>query len=263
MRRGLERGESGYLIFRGNSLSTLQTLIDTAGSPIVVLGVVGLIVLGPRLAGRAPWVLALVMAPQAMVLIRTGTSGDDVWNVARRFETALLPVLLIGVALVVAEVAGRARRESVSGVAVAAVVAVCLVGLVGPFDRVPPRGVEPDRADARAFHAAADQLPADALVVLDHSYGSMSAQPTLRFFHDQWSVVAWDLDELAAALPVALSTAARPVLVEESLVDLVESCGASVADAVVELPVEHGLSDGEIVRLRPVVDARGCAARRG
>ncbi len=260
VRRQLEAGERGFLLFRGSALSTTQSLLDTAGWPIVLLGVAGLVVLGPRLAGRAPWVLALVLAPQAMVLIRTGTSGNDLWNVARRFGIALYPVLLIGVALVLAEIVGRLRPEARGRVVAAGVVGICVLGLLGPFDRLPPRGEEPDRDDARAFHEAADRLPADALVVLDHSYGSMSAQPALRFFHGQWSFVAWDRDELDRVLPVALAAAERPVLVEESLVDLVQGCGGEVADTSVALPVEHGLSEGELVRLVLVEQAGVCGS---
>jgi len=86
----------------------------------------------------------------------------------------------------------------------------------------------------------------------------MSAQPTLRFFHDQWSLVAWDVDEVAEVLPLALGAAERPVLVEESLVGLVEDCGAVVAEDTVDLPVEYGLSDGEVVRLHLVEEAGTC-----
>lgn len=258
LRRTLEVGEPGFMVLRGAALSTLDVLVDTAGWPIVALGLGGLLVLGPRLAGRAPWVLALVMAPQAMVLLRTGTSGDDIWNVARRFQTALYLILLIGVALVVVEVVRRAPRPVVGQAGAVALTAVAAFGLLGPFDRLPADGHEADRGDARSFHAAAAELPEDALVILDPTYGSMSAQPTLRIFGGRWSVVAWDDDELAEVLPLALGTAERPVVVEESLVELVTACGAEVADAGWDLPVEHGLSDGEVVRLRLVDDPASC-----
>lgn len=260
LRQTLEVRERGFVVFRGAALSTLGVLVDTVGWPILVLGLVGLVTFGWRLAGRAPWILALVLAPHAMVLIRTGTSGDDIWNVARRFQAALYPVLLVGVALVLVEVARRLPRPAPSALGAGALTAVCLLGLVGPFDRLPPDGVEPGRDDVAAFHEVADELPDDALVVLDDTYGSMSAQPTLRFFHGLWSVVAWDEDEAAAVLPTALGAADRPVLVEESLVPLVEACGATATDEVTELPVVHGLSDGEVVRLVALEPGTVCTA---
>jgi hypothetical protein len=48
------------------------------------------------------------------------------------------------------------------------------------------------------------------------------------------------------------------MVVEESLVELVAACGAGVADGGWDLPVEHGLSAGEVVRLRLVEDPASC-----
>lgn len=255
LRRTLETGEPGWLILRGATLSTLGVLVDTAGWPVVVVGAVGLVAFGHRLAHRLPWIVALVTAPQAMVLLRAGTSGDSIWNPARRFQIALIPVLLLGVALVVTEIARRVERPTAARLGATGVAGACLLGLLGPTDRLPDPSTEPDRGDARAFHAVAEGLPEGALVLLDRTYGSMSAQPTLRFLHGRWSFVAWDDGELAAVLPRALAAADRPVLAEDTLVGALRACGATVGAERTELPVEHGASDGEVVVLRPVTGA--------
>ena len=107
LRRSLDVGERGWFVLKGPRLSTLDVVVDSVGIPLLVLGGAGLVWVGYRLAGRIPFVVALVTLPHAYVLVRMGASGEDLWAWSRRFHVVVYPVLLLGLALLLVAVADR------------------------------------------------------------------------------------------------------------------------------------------------------------
>ena len=258
LRRTLDVGEQGWFVLKGPNLSTLDVLIDSVGVPLLLLGGAGLVWVGYRLAGRIPFVVALVTVPHAYVLIRMGVSGEDLWAWSRRFHIVVYPVLILGLILLLVALADRitvpgARAAVVAGVTVVAVVPMVLIH----GDR--PVGDAPTRADADGFHDSVDRLADDAVVVLAPAFGSQKAQLPIRVHGDRWSYIVWDdeaaVDALAEALPCLDD---RAVYAEDEVLDVLAAAGAEARGAEITLAARYNEGPGRDIALREVVPTGAC-----
>jgi hypothetical protein len=258
LRRTLDVGERGWIVLKGPGLSTFDVLVESVAVPLVATGVVGLIWVGYRLAGRIPLVVALVTVPHAYVLVRMGASGQDLWAWSRRFHVALYPVLILGLALLLVEIADRlpdrrTRIAAVLGVAAIAAVPTLLI------HRDRPDGDAPTRADADGFHDNVDRLADDAVVVLSPAFGSQKAQLPIRVHGDRWSYVVWNEDEAVAALAATLPCLDdRAVYAEEEVLGVLDAAGAAARGDEVVLPARYNEGPGRDITLREVVPTGVC-----
>lgn len=261
-RRGLELQEHlGPIV--GQRFSTLGLVVDSMGWPLAVVGAAGLVLLGPRLAGRAPLVLAAVTVPHAWVLVRLHASPSSPWSYTRRFHEALYPVLLLGVALVVAWVVEQLRAKAGSGRAVASGTLLVLAVVAVAATVVPLRSQQPDvelsRYDADAFGAAAGTLPEGSFVFMADEFGGGKAQIPLRTQHGVWSFVVYAPGRFEAVAEALLAEGSSPVYLEDRLLPRIErrgmTCSPSPRWPAVTLPVRFSESSQDEVHLEAI---RGC-----
>jgi hypothetical protein len=258
LRRTLDIGERGWFVLKGPRLSTLDVLIDSVGVPFLVLGLTGLVWAGYRLAGRIPFVVALVTVPHAYVLIRMGASGEDPWAWSRRFHVVVYPVLILGLVLLLVELADRIHGRQVRAAAVVGVVMIAMVPAALIHDDRPV-GDAPTRSDADGFHDGVDRLADDAVVILSPTFGSQKAQLPIRVHGDRWSYVVWNEDQAAAALADALPCVGdRAVYGENEVLDVLEAAGADARGAEVVLAARYNEGPGRDIALREVVPTRSC-----
>ena len=258
LRRTLEVGERGWFVLKGPRLSTLDVLLDSIGLPLLVLGLAGLVWVGDRLAGRIPFVVALVALPHAYVFIRMGASGEDLWAWSRRFHVVVYPALILGLILLlvaVAEQIGRRDLRIATLVGATLVAAIPVLAIHG--DR--PEGDAPTRADADGLHDAVNRLATDSVVILGPSFGSQKAQLPIRVHGGRWSFIVWDEDEASEALAEALPCLDdRAVYVEDEVLDVLTATGAEPRGDEVVLPARYNEGPGRDIALVEVVPSGSC-----
>jgi hypothetical protein len=229
--------------------STVSLLVDSVGLPLIVLGIAGLAMSFPKIVRHIPIPLAIVLAPQLVVLVDMHATPSNPFYWTRRFHLLVYPMLLFGLATS-AHFIFKRFRDAKLGVLALPLSLFFLSSTVHASQDFFERATKASftRESLAQFHRSADRLPEDAIVVLRRKHGGYEAQQPLRAFHGLWSFVVWDDEHLAESVRT-LSKTGRPVLVDTTLLSAAEQSHA--ADQVFELPVRISAQNHFILELMP------------